>query len=163
MTLSSRTPRRLASWMTPSLWKRFHIQMKTIHLRSMQKDMNIKIFRSQCWSAQVEEVVEAISEAVSSEIETELINAGHTNVLLLRQVIFISYIHTWSVFLTRQVIFIFHIYTCTVFLLRQLKKKSAFCKKENTKRPNSGVWPGWKVAPQPWHWPVRVGEQVIRV
>ena len=36
---------------------------------------------------QVEEVVEAISEAVTSEIETELINASHTNVLLLRQVI----------------------------------------------------------------------------
>ena len=35
---------------------------------------------------QVEEVVEAISEAVTSEIETELINASHTNVLLLRQV-----------------------------------------------------------------------------
>ena len=32
-------------------------------------------------------MVEAISEAVSSEIETELINASHTNVLLLRQVI----------------------------------------------------------------------------
>ena len=37
---------------------------------------------------QVEEVVEAISEAVTSEIETELINASHTNVLLLRQVRF---------------------------------------------------------------------------
>jgi len=35
---------------------------------------------------EVEEVVEAISEAVTSEIETELINASHTNVLLLRQV-----------------------------------------------------------------------------
>ena len=35
----------------------------------------------------VEEVVEAISEAVTSEVETELINASHTNVLLLRQVI----------------------------------------------------------------------------
>ena len=33
-------------------------------------------------------MVEAISEAVSSEIETELINASHTNVLLLRQVRF---------------------------------------------------------------------------
>ena len=31
--------------------------------------------------------MEAISEAVTSEIETELINASHTNVLLLRQVI----------------------------------------------------------------------------
>ena len=69
--------------------------------------------------------MEAISEAVSSEIETELINAGHTNVLLLRQVIFISYIYTCTVFLLRQVIFIFYIYTFTVFLLRQLKKKRA--------------------------------------
>ena len=30
--------------------------------------------------------MEAISEAVTSEVETELINASHTNVLLLRQV-----------------------------------------------------------------------------
>ena len=37
----------------------------------------------------VEDVVEAISEAVTSEVETELINASHTNVLLLRQVIHI--------------------------------------------------------------------------
>ena len=63
--------------------------------------------------------MEAISEAVSSEIETELINAGHTNVLLLRQVIFI---------------FIFYIYTFTLFLLRQLKRKSAICKKEKNKK-----------------------------
>ena len=62
-------------------------------------------------------MVEAISEAVSSEIETELINAGHTNVLLLRQVIFI-----------------FYIYTFTLFLLRQLKRKSAIWKKEKNKK-----------------------------
>ena len=43
--------------------------------------------------------MEAISEAVSSEIETELINAGHTNVLLLRQVIYISYIHILYLYL----------------------------------------------------------------
>ena len=42
--------------------------MKTIHLQSMQIVMNIMIFRSQCRSAQVEEVVEAISEAVSSRV-----------------------------------------------------------------------------------------------
>ena len=45
-------------------------------------DLHIKFDKTQ-----VEEVVEAISEAVTSEIETELINASHTNVLLLRQVI----------------------------------------------------------------------------
>ena len=45
-------------------------------------DLRIKFDKTQ-----VEEVVEAISEAVTSEIETELINASHTNVLLLRQVI----------------------------------------------------------------------------
>ena len=76
MMLAFRTPRRLASWTTPSLWKRFFITIiGNLH--------NIKLDKNQ-----VEEVVEAISEAVSSEIETELINASHTNVLLLRQVRF---------------------------------------------------------------------------
>ena len=51
----------------------------TIHLR-------IPNPKSKLDKNQVEEVVEAISEAVTSEIETELINASHTNVLLLRQV-----------------------------------------------------------------------------
>ena len=75
MMLAFRIPRRLASWTTPSLWKRFYIPIfGNLH--------NIKLDKNQ-----VEEVVEAISEAVSSEIETELINASHTNVLLLRQVI----------------------------------------------------------------------------
>ena len=48
----------------------------------LSTDLHIKFDKTQ-----VEEVVEAISEAVTSEIETELINASHTNVLLLRQVI----------------------------------------------------------------------------
>ena len=34
---------------------------------------------------EVEEVIEAVSESVSSEVETELINSAHTNVLLLKQ------------------------------------------------------------------------------
>ena len=35
---------------------------------------------------QVEEIVEAVGKAVTGEIETELINDGHTHVLLLKQV-----------------------------------------------------------------------------
>merc|ERR1711953_1131364 len=34
---------------------------------------------------EVEEVIEAVSGSVSSEVETELINTAHTNILLLRQ------------------------------------------------------------------------------
>ena len=34
---------------------------------------------------EVEEVIEAVNEAVTNEIETELINSAHTNVLLLQQ------------------------------------------------------------------------------
>ena len=34
---------------------------------------------------EVEEIIEAVKEAVISEVETELINSAHTNVLLLKQ------------------------------------------------------------------------------
>ena len=34
---------------------------------------------------EVEEIVEAVKEAVVSEVETELINTTHTNILLLKQ------------------------------------------------------------------------------
>ena len=34
---------------------------------------------------EVEEIIEAVKEAVLSEVETELINTTHTNILLLKQ------------------------------------------------------------------------------
>ena len=34
---------------------------------------------------EVEEIIEAVKEAVSSEVETELLNTSHTNILLLKQ------------------------------------------------------------------------------
>ena len=34
---------------------------------------------------EVEEIIEAVNEAVTSEVETELINTTHTNILLLKQ------------------------------------------------------------------------------
>ena len=34
---------------------------------------------------EVDEVIEAVTESVTSEVETELINSAHTNILLLRQ------------------------------------------------------------------------------
>ena len=34
---------------------------------------------------EVDEVIEAVTESVTSEVENELINSGHTNILLLRQ------------------------------------------------------------------------------
>ena len=33
----------------------------------------------------MEEIIEAVKEAVSSEVETELLNTSHTNILLLKQ------------------------------------------------------------------------------
>ena len=34
---------------------------------------------------EVEEIIEAVHESVTSEVETELINSAHTNILLLKQ------------------------------------------------------------------------------
>ena len=34
---------------------------------------------------EVEEIIEAVKEAVSSEVGTELLNTSHTNILLLKQ------------------------------------------------------------------------------
>ena len=35
--------------------------------------------------AEVEEIIEAVNESVTSEVENELINSAHTNILLLKQ------------------------------------------------------------------------------